>query len=126
MDRESETPESQALESEALESGAPESEALHEAIVAALRPTGLRARVGRRLGRGGVTVRQVYDALPAEVRPTGSAPGVAGEQQAMDALRAALFQLVAAGRVAHGRASGQYFLGTKGNRLVQVDLFRLA
>ena len=100
---------------------------LCEAVLAALRPVGLAGRVRARLLRGGMTVRQVLDALPAEGRPApGPLAGVAAEQHALEQVRRALEDLVVDGRVRRERARLRYTLNTKGSRLFEVDVYRLA
>jgi hypothetical protein len=99
--------------------------ALVEAILHALRPGGLLGHLG--LGRlaPGMTVRQVYDALPLDRRPpAGSRPGVAGEQQALDHLRAVLDGLARDGRLQKQRARLRFHLNTKGSRMVEVVVYR--
>ena len=103
--------------------------ALEAAILALLPAVGLAARILPRWWTEGwspgLTVRQVFDALPPQHRPPcGSLPGVAGEQRALSALRVALEALVQEGRVERGRARLRFTLNTKGSRLVEVDVYR--
>ncbi len=103
---------------------------LEDAIIAVLRPAGLRQRLRGRLGRGGHTVKEILVRLPTSARGAISGErddelGVAGERRALDALREVLLDMARRGRLRRRRVRGQYFLNTKGNRLVEVDLFAL-
>ncbi|RME23261.1 MAG: hypothetical protein D6798_13885 [Deltaproteobacteria bacterium] len=55
----------------------------------------------------------------------GEIPPVAAEQRALDVLRGVLVDMARRGRLRRRRVRGQYFLNTKGNRLVEVDMFSL-
>jgi len=95
---------------------------LAEALLAVLAGVGLRRRLS-----GGLTVRELWQRLPAELQSAGGARiGVAAEQAALDMLRQTLLGLEQEGRVRRRRARHRFFLNTKGSRLFEVDLFRLA
>lgn len=99
--------------------------ALADAILQALRPRGLLGALGAGWLAPGLTVRQVFEALPEDHRPApGPRPGVAGEQQALDTVRAALDALVHQGHVRKQRARLRFTLNTKGSRMVEVDVYR--
>lgn len=100
---------------------------LPSAIVAVLRPRGVGGRLRARVRGRGWTVRQIIDALPATALPQpADRAGVAGEREIADQVRAALDGLVVDGRVRRERARLRYTLNTKGSRIFEVDVYRLA
>ncbi|MCB9781242.1 MAG: hypothetical protein H6742_21930 [Alphaproteobacteria bacterium] len=101
----------------------PPDDALRRTVLACLEARGLADRLLRR----GRTVRQVRALVRDDLLPAG--PGLsplADEQVQLDAVRAVLDSLVAEGLARRSRARVRHFLGTKGGRLVEVDLYRPA
>ena len=99
-------------------------QALQDAVLAVLVGRKSVFRVAR-----GLTVRQVLDRLPASRRPdteatTAGRSAVATEQAALRAIRAALGALERDGLVKKRRKRLRFFVGTKGSRLFEVDVFR--
>lgn len=91
-------------------------------VEALLRPQGLRERV-RPPER---TVKQLWVSLPDHCRPPAGGLGVAAEQRSLDVLREVLAGMVADGVLARRTVRRRVFLNTKGKRLAQVDVYRLA
>lgn len=101
---------------------------LDEAILEALRPGSLRARLELRLA-GGWSAIQVLDRLPEPVRAALAAQSerdVLARRESVDRVSARLHALLAAGRVRRRRASLATDVRVKGIRLIEVDLFSRA
>lgn len=96
------------------------------AVLAALRPSGVRDRLRFRAG-GGFTPLQVWDRLTPSMRvdltPPGEDPTVAA-RYAVERVQRVLMTLLTGGRVRHERVRMSVFLNTKGPRDVLIDVFR--
>jgi hypothetical protein len=96
------------------------------AVLAALRPSGVRERVRLAMG-GGYTALQVWErvgpAARAALAPVGEDPTVAA-RHAVERVQRVLMTLAASGRVRHRRVGMSVVLNTKGPRDVLVDVFR--
>ncbi|MDP2312841.1 MAG: hypothetical protein Q8P41_08040 [Pseudomonadota bacterium] len=101
-------------------------EALAAAVLAVLRPTGLRARVRLALG-GGYTALQVWERLDADIQADLGAADVeptVAARLGVERVQRALLALAAAGQARHKRVGMTMTLNTKGPRDVLVDVFR--
>jgi hypothetical protein len=97
---------------------------LAEAVLAALRPTGLRDRLRVRV-TGGYTALQVWERLPGSVRDAlGDPADVVAARRGVERVQRVLHGLVDAGRVERVRVKLNIALGSKGPRDVLVDAFR--
>ncbi|MFN7146357.1 MAG: hypothetical protein ACK4YP_21470 [Myxococcota bacterium] len=99
---------------------------LEAAVLAALRPAGLRERVRLRVG-GGYTALQVWERLAPEVRATlGGEGDPVAVRRGVERVQRRLAALAAEGVVRRERARVTVTLNTKGPRDILVDVFRLA
>jgi hypothetical protein len=101
---------------------------LQDAVLAALRPSGLRDRLHAAV-TGGYTALQVFERLPAPVRAeieAGPTEPVLAARQGVDRVARALVGLVAAGHVHRKRVAYGMQVNTKGGRGMVVDVYRRA
>ena len=102
-------------------------EGLHEAIVEALRPIGLRQRLKRRFS-GGMTAVQVLEGLPLEMQyalQEGPENLTVAKRQAIHAVTHSLFALSQRGQVKRETVRLDMKLPGKGLRGVKVDVYKL-
>jgi len=100
---------------------------LHQAIVEALRPSGIRERLKRRFS-GGLTAIQVLERLPLEMQfalQEGPENLTVAKRQAIHAVTHALYALSQQGRVRRDTVKLDMKLPGKGLRGVKVDVYRL-
>lgn len=98
---------------------------LDAAVLAALRPAGLRERIRLRVG-GGYTALQVWERLAPEVRVVVGEGDPVAVRRGVERVQRRLLVLAAAGTVRRDRARMTVPLNTKGPRDILVDVFHLA
>ncbi len=101
---------------------------LLRAVLAVLRPAGLRQRLRRRIS-GGLTAFQILDRLPPQWQrrlAEGQELPVLARRQAVRAVEQALYELGQQGRVQRRRVDMAMELPGKGMRQVQIDAYRLS